>query len=717
MNIRRVVAFAGICLPVSAILMLGCGRRGIAPSNQSVAVREPAPTDAVGPFYIGISSLDVGENERAGRLFDDLSKKMPTEPAIWANLGLARLRLGDLPGAQQALDAAAKLAPTNDDVALLQAIVDENQGQFPEAVDLLRKLPSPDVAVLYRLEELLARTGSAANPREQLDIFDRIRRLQPNNLVAAFGRARLLAQAQDQTLLSEAIKEFQSFRQNWSAPAIQEFDAAKTALTAGDFRAAATHLTFLQNLSKATPAYQAALSALGMTGGAIGEPVRGFLQYSQPEVAVSAPDESLKFVQVPDATVSTPPEIYLALSLSTNRSPSLLSVADGKLRIPDQADIPVSGPASSLGQSSICAADLNGDGLQDLALINGGGLNLWIQAQDGKFTAYQPAENLRRAFETPGHGVWAVDYDADGDLDLIIGRDGAAPWVLRNNGDGGFTTLEALSSFPEVREICWGDFDGDGNGDLALLDFAGRVLVSWNNRAGSFAVPQPVSETPAVALVRSGDPIGNGEMGLVVLERRGAIKNFSFDREKRTWSSRELARWADPPDLADAFYNESTSIHEADLDNNGAVDIVASAGTASAYLVERAPGKIPAPRCCAASVCDIDCRHRQRRIPRSCRGLHRRWRRRGAGSRNERLPLAIDSKPARWQTLPMAGLTALASEAGSEVRAGPLLEEMPINDRHAPTSGLATKTMSGSLELCGRMASPRRNLICSRIRK
>jgi hypothetical protein len=73
---------------------------------------------------------------------------MPKEPAIWANLGLARLRLGDLPGAGQALDTAAKLAPTNDDVALLQAIVDENQGQFPEAVERLRGLPNPDVAVL-----------------------------------------------------------------------------------------------------------------------------------------------------------------------------------------------------------------------------------------------------------------------------------------------------------------------------------------------------------------------------------------------------------------------------------------------------------------------------------------------------------------------------------------------------------------------------------------
>jgi tetratricopeptide (TPR) repeat protein len=675
MNTRHIVTLIAICLAVAAILMLGRARRGISPPNQSVAIRESAPTETIGPFYVGISSLDVGENERAGQLFDDLSKKMPKEPAIWANLGLARLRLGDLPGAEQALDAAANLVPTNDDVVLLQAIVDENQGRFPEAVERLRKLAHPNVAVLYRLEELLARTGSAGNPREQLEIFDHIQRLQPNNLVAAFGRARLLAQAQDQPLLSEAIKGLDTFRQNWSAPAIQEFDSAKTAVTAGDFRSAATHLTFLQNLSKATPAYQAALSALGITGGAIGEPVRALLQYSQPEVAVSPADELLKFVLVPDASVSKLPEIYLALSLSTNRGPSVLSVTDGKLRIPDQADIPVSGPPSPLGRSSVCAADLNGDGLQDLALINGGGLKLWIQGQDGKFTAYHPAENLRRSFESPGHGVWAIDYDADGDLDLVVGRDGAAPWVLRNNGDGGFTAVDALSSFPEVREVCWADFDGDGNGDLALLDVAGRVLVSWNNRAGSFAVPQPVSESPAVALT-FGDVIGNGEMGLIVLERNGAIKDFSFDREKRTWSSRELARWADPPDLADAFNRQRAGISVADLDNNGAVDIVASAGTTSAIWLNGGRGKFQrladAPPLFVTSIADMDNDGFLDLV--------------GLTDTGAAVAHARGTKSYHWQSIQTRTLANLADGRINslgiggriEIRAGPLLEEMPI---------------------------------------
>ncbi len=691
MNIRRVAALIVLCLVVATVWKLERARREIAASDQGVAPGESVPTEAVGPFYVGISSLDVGENERAGRLFDELSKVTPKEPAIWANLGLARLRLGDLPGAEQALGAAAKLVPTNDDVALLQAIVDENQGKFPEAVERLRRLPHPNVAVLYRLEELVARSGSTANSSEQLEIFDHIQRLQPRNLVAAFGRARLLALAQDQPRLSEAFKSFDAFRPNWSAPALQEYDSAKAAAAAGDFRAAATHLTFLQHLNQPTPAYQAALSALGMTGGALGEPVRRFLHYRRPEVAVSPADDSLKFVQTPDASVSPPPETYLAVSLSTNRGPSLLAVSDGKIRISDQADIPVSGPSSRLGRSSVCAADLNGDGLQDLALIDGNGLKVWIQGQDGKFTAFRPAEDLRRAFERPGHGVWAIDYDADGDLDLLVARDGAAPWVLRNNGDGGFTALEALSSFPEVREICWGDFDGDGEGDLALLDVAGRVLVSWNNRSGSFSSPQQVSESPAVALT-FGDVIGNGEMGLIVLERSGAIKNFSFDREKRTWSGRELARWADPPDLADAFSRQRAGISVADMDNNGAVDLLASAGTVSAIWLNAGRGKFQrlaeGPPLFVTSIADIDNDGLLDLI--------------GLTDTGAAVAQARGTKGYHWQSIQTRTLANLADGRINslgiggriEIRAGPLLEEMPITSSRTHF-GLGGQTQVG----------------------
>ena len=344
-----------------------------------------------------------------------------------------------------------------------------------------------------------------------------------------------------------------------------------------------------------------------MTGGSIGEPIREFLTYRQPEAVAAAADESLKFVEAPETESGS--DFCVALDFAAKTGPSVVTYSDGALHIRGLGEIPVPGPRAALTRNSICAADFNGDGLPDLALIDSSGLKLWMQSPEGKFTAFRPAEDARGAFEAPGHGVWALDYDADGDLDLLIARDGAAPRILRNNGDDSFTAVDALASFPEIREIAWADFDGDGDDDLGFLEVDGRVMISWNNRSGSFAAPEAVSELPAVALT-CGDPMGTGDMDLIALGRDGAINDLKFDRAKHTWTSRELARWSDPPDLADAFARGRASISIADLDNNGAVDVVASAGNASAIWLNEGRGKFKrldgAPAQYVASVADID---------------------------------------------------------------------------------------------------------------
>ena len=241
MSARAVVWLVSLCLVVAMVWVFVRARRfpqsaGIAPPEQAVTTAEAPPPDAIGPFYVGISSLDVGENERAARLFDSLAKELPAEPSIWADLGLARLRLGDLPGAEEALGTAAKLSPGNGQITVLQAIVDDRQGQFQRAIDRLRSLRDPDAADLYQLAELLGRTGPDADPREQLDVFDRILKRRPNNLVAIFSRARLLARSENKPLLSDAVKALDSYRQGWGPAAVQQYDAAKTAADAGNFR-------------------------------------------------------------------------------------------------------------------------------------------------------------------------------------------------------------------------------------------------------------------------------------------------------------------------------------------------------------------------------------------------------------------------------------------------------------------------------------------------
>jgi len=84
---------------------------------------------------------------------------------------------------------------------------------------------------------------------------------------------------------------------------------------------------------------------------------------------------------------------------------------------------------------------------------------------------------------------WA-DWDNDGDLDLFVGAD--APWdngnghsyVYQNNGDGTFTSLRNVLSDSSrfAKSAGWADFDNDGDMDLLIgRDGPNRLLVNGGN--------------------------------------------------------------------------------------------------------------------------------------------------------------------------------------------------------------------------------------------
>ena len=555
--------------------LAACGKKNSPTTNQNLSA------EVIDSFYVGVASLDVEENERASTLFADLSTKLPDEPAVWANLGIVRLRLGNVVAAEQALATAEKLAPANRQITVAQAIVDERQGQFPRAIERLRKIPNPDATVLYQLVELFGRTGQPDAPREQLALYDRILQSEPTNLVALFGKARLLTRGENQAELAKTLTRLDTFRTNWTEESVQQLDAAKAAVAAGNLRTTATHLTFLQNLTLATSQYKAALAKLGAPTGSVGQPIREFLKYPQPTVLAAAADTALQFEITADTNSTSPPQIYSAVLQGTNTAANVLSLRDGTIHWNGTSQ---SFTNLTSTNASLCAVDLNGDYTEDFVLLTDKGLSIFLQNNQGQLTNFIPPQELRATFAQPGNGVWPFDFEADGDLDLLLSQTGSNPRVLRNNGDIGsqttgrastaFTPLD-LTNFVEPRDVCWADFDADGDNDLALLGTNGRLLISWNERAGSFTSPTPVSDTTAQAMT-FGDTSATGEMALIALESDGSIKRFAYDSTQQKWSIRDIATTT-----FKSSNNQSAKIHLADLDNNGAIDLVLSSGTST----------------------------------------------------------------------------------------------------------------------------------------
>ncbi len=232
-----------------------------------------------------------------------------------------------------------------------------------------------------------------------------------------------------------------------------------------------------------------------------------------------------------------------------------------------------------LGNVPMIAADFNGDGITDLALLGSSsgqqdqttGISILLGKPDGTFApmvnypveasgftvgdfngdgkldiitisnVYFPVATILLGngdgtFQAPatlnlgvGNGLYSLvastDFNGDGKLDLVLLSPnfgtGATMAVLLGNGDGTFAAAVTYQ-VPVAPYLLIGDFNGDGKPDIAIAgpnDESGEpnlIVVLINNGEGTFQSPVQYSVTGVITSMAIADMNGDGKLDLVV---------------------------------------------------------------------------------------------------------------------------------------------------------------------------------------------------------
>ena len=560
--------------------LVACGLAACGPA-------EPPPSaeyrETVRAFYHGLAALEVGLLDDAQAQFERAAALAPDEPAIRANLAVVHVGLGNETEAADHVEAARGLAPDSAEVRFLEAQLAGFQGRFEDAVAGFRQVLEIDpdhLRARYALAQELDRAGDAEAAEAQAQL-EAIRDRAPGNLAVLVQHARAAARRQDASALSETVERLQGMTGGWSDLAVTQLEALSSAVEEGDWRRAATSAQLLRNVLVRLAAFREDQARVSVSAEAIAEPLMRFLRLPSPPATASPRDETLAYAAEPLDPGAPAGQMAAAVLPGGEEAPAVF-VADGReARRLDAAGggpglpFPAGPGGASPAGPGLLALDWNGDYRMDLALAGPGGVRLWAREDAGDGFAEATPAPAEPGGADPATldawGIWAADTEMDGDLDVVLGLTEGAPSVLRNNADGTWRRENPFPGVTALRGFGWGDFDLDGDPDAALLDGEGTVHLFENRQAGRFDPAEPLRLPAAVVGLAVGDLDADGRLDLALLDADGRLLRGSWNGT--AWETAEAGAWAG---FAAGAVPGSHRLVLADLDNNGALDVLAS---------------------------------------------------------------------------------------------------------------------------------------------
>jgi hypothetical protein len=180
------------------------------------------------------------------------------------------------------------------------------------------------------------------------------------------------------------------------------------------------------------------------------------------------------------------------------------------------------------------AGDFNGDGILDLADSE----NVLIGDGTGVFSAPQPP------YTETDCPFLAADVNGDGIQDLI--SPGTPTAVFLGNGDGTFTQKAQANALDSCFAVT-ADFNGDGKLDLASVDtITAAVSIAFGNGDGTFQPPVSYPQASVPSSLALGDFNNDGYLDLAYTSGANVVILLGGAETSRVPTSVRLSSTPDP---------------------------------------------------------------------------------------------------------------------------------------------------------------------------
>lgn len=252
---------------------------------------------------------------------------------------------------------------------------------------------------------------------------------------------------------------------------------------------------------------------------------------------------------------------------------------------PNQVITSITGGINAEG---IVLVDYDNDGDMDMIVDDHAfGIDILSNNGSGTFTAVNNATTGLPTGGTTGDYAAAADFNGDGYVDICVRRQSSGD-VFVNNGDGTFTETafnqNAINS--NKGGVLWADFDGDGDLDLFWTDNGTNQI--WRNDNGALTATGEPAASSGINLngannidgVTAGDIDNDGDIDLFLANV--FTTGYLFINEDPTTLT--FSRPSSPTNYDINTNGDVNAVSFIDYDNDGDLDLYASKANGSNQL-------------------------------------------------------------------------------------------------------------------------------------